>query len=160
LLRAQGYPCVFYGDYYGIKGEAERRGQPAGKNYLDLLLKARKQFALGEERYYADRNVAGWVRMGGVPGARGALAVVINTAASGVRPINMDTGRVNRRFYHLATIKQAGTNDADDFIVVRSAYQQYGDKSEAIWTGPDGRADFLADSGTVSLWLEDGVGLV
>jgi alpha-amylase len=160
LLRASGYPCVFYGDYYGIEEQPERLGQPAGKNYLELLLKVRKQFALGEERYYDDRNVAGWVRMGDVPGARGALAVVINTAANGVRPINMDTGRVNRRFYHLATIKHAGTNDTDGFIVVRTPYQQYGDKSEAIWTGPDGRADFLADSGTVSLWLEDGVGLV
>ena len=160
LLRAAGYPCVFYGDYYGIEEQPERLGQPAGKNYLELLLKVRKQFALGEERYYDDRNVAGWVRMGGVPGARGALAVVINTAANGVRPINMDTGRVNRRFYHLATIKHAGTNDTDGFIVVRTPYQQYGDKSEAIWTGTDGRADFLADSGTVSLWLEDGVGLV
>jgi hypothetical protein len=74
--------------------------------------------------------------MGGVPGARSALAVVINIASSGVRPINMDTGQVKRRFYHLATIKHAGTYDADGFIVVRSAYQQYGDKSEAIWTGP------------------------
>ena len=60
------------------------------------------------------------------------------------------------------TWRQSSTPGPDDqhgYIVVRSAYQQYGDKSEAIWTGPDGRADFLADSGTVSLWVEDGVGL-
>ncbi len=36
---------------------------------------------------------------------------------------------------------------------------QYGDKAEGLWTGPDGRADFLADSGCVTIWLEDGVGL-
>jgi alpha-amylase len=136
------------------------RGQPAGKEYLDLLLKVRKQFALGEERYTDDRNVAGWVRLGGVPGARGALAVVINTAGSGVRAVNLDTGRTSRRFYHLATIKHGGSTIPESFIVARSAYQQYGDKAEAVWTGPDGRADFLADAGAVSLWLEDGVGLV
>jgi hypothetical protein len=50
--------------------------------------------------------------------------------------------------------------DAVKHYTARSAYQQYGDKSEAIWTAPDGRADFLADSGAVSLWLEDGVGLI
>lgn len=160
LLRAAGYPCIFHGDYYGIDATLDGRGQSPGKPYLDLLIQVRKQFALGEERYYDDRNVAGWVRMGGVPGARGALAVVINTAATGVQAINMDTGRVNRRFYHLATIKHTGTNDADGFLVVRSAYNQYGDKAQGLWTGADGKADFVADSGSVSLWLEDGVGLV
>ena len=119
----------------------------------------RKQFALGEERYYDDRNVAGWVRMGGVAGARGALAVVINTAREGVQAVNMDTGRVNKRFYHLATIKPVGWEGADGFLVVRSAYDRYGDKSQGLTTGSDGRADFVADSGCVSLWLEDGVGL-
>jgi alpha-amylase len=159
LLRAGGYPCIFYGDYYGIDRERDGRGQSAGKAYLDLLLQVRKQFALGDERYYDDRNVAGWVRMGGVPGARGALAVVINTAREGVRAVNMDTGRVNKRFYHLATIKRTGASDSDGFLVVRSAYGVYGDKSQGLYTGPDGKADFVADSGCVSLWLEDGVGL-
>ena len=67
LLRAGGYPCIFYGDYYGIDRALDGRGQPSGKEYLDLLIKVRKQFALGEERYYSERSVAGWVRMGGVP---------------------------------------------------------------------------------------------
>jgi alpha-amylase len=159
LLRAGGYPCIFYGDYYGIDRALDGRGQPSGKEYLDLLIKVRKQFALGEERYYSERSIAGWVRMGGVPGARGALAVVINIAEHGVRAINMDTGRVNKRFYHLTTLKHTGSYDAGGFLVVRSAYLQYGDKAEGLWTGLDGRADFLADSGCVTIWLEDGVGL-
>ena len=70
----------------------------------------------------------------------------------------MDTGRVNKRFYHLATLKHTGSYDAGGFLVVRSAYLQYGDKAEGLWTGLDGRADFLADSGCVTIWLEDGVG--
>jgi alpha-amylase len=160
LLRAGGYPCIFHGDYYGIDKSLDKRGQAAGSGYLDLLLRVRKQFALGEERYYDDRNVVGWVRMGGVPGARGALAVVLNTAREGVRAVRMDTGRSNRRFYHLATLKQGGHNAGDGFEVVRSRYDLYGDKAEGLWTGADGRADFVADAGSVSLWLEDGVGLV
>lgn len=159
LLRAGGYPCLFHGDYYGIDKELDGRGQSAGRNYLDLLLKVRKQFALGEERYYDARNVAGWVRMGFVPGARGALAVVINIAGSGVRAINMDTGRANRRFHHLATIKHSGAYSGAGFLVAGAPYQVYGDKAEAVETGPDGHAEFVADSGAVSLWLEDGAEL-
>jgi alpha-amylase len=159
LLRANGYPCIFYGDYFGIDKAADGRGQPAGKAYLDLFLALRKQFALGEERYYESRNVVGWVRMGFVPGARGAMAVVINNAGTGVGAMNMDTGRASRRFYHLATVKFSGSYGNDGFTAARAAYLVYGDKAEALWTGPDGKADFLADSGAVSVWLEDGVGL-
>jgi alpha-amylase len=59
LLRAGGYPCIFHGDYYGIDKALGGRGQPAGSGYLDPLLQVRKQCALGEERYYDDRSVAG-----------------------------------------------------------------------------------------------------
>jgi alpha-amylase len=160
LLRAGGYPCIFHADYYGVDPALDGRGQPPGKAYLDLLIQVRKQFALGDERYYDDRNVAGWVRMGGVRGARGALAVVINIAGAGVRAINMDTGRTNKRFYHLATIKHSGAHGLGGFVIVRSAYNLYGDKSQGLTTGADGKADFVADAGCVSIWLEDGVGLV
>lgn len=160
LLRERGYPCVFFPDYYGMSAELDTRGQASGREYLDLLLRVRKQFALGEERYYGDRNVAGWIRMGGVPGARGALAVVINNAARGVRSVWMDSGRLNRRFYHLATIKHTGSYEPGGFLVVRSGYGVYGDKAEGLWTDGSGRACFPADSGSVSLWIEDGVGLV
>jgi alpha-amylase len=159
LLRQGGYPCVFFPDYYGLGPEIDGRGQAPGREYLDLLLAVRKQLALGEERYYGDRNVAGWVRMGGVPGARGALAVVVNNGYAGVRAIRMDTGRASRRFYHLATIKHTGTADPGGFQVVRGAYGMYGDKADGLWTDAGGWADFLADSGTAALWVEDGVGL-
>lgn len=155
LLRDRGFPCVFFPDYYGSHDKDTHRGQPSGREYLDLLLKVRKQFALGEERYYAEKNIAGWVRMGGVPGAKGGLAVAINTAYGQVKSIRMDTSRRNRRFYHLATVKLLG----DRFVVVRKRYDLYGDKAEGLWTDDSGCADFIADGGTVAIWIEDGVGL-
>lgn len=155
LLRDKGYPCLFFPDYYGSHNEGNHQGQPSGRNYLDLLLKLRKQFALGEERYYADKNVAGWVRMGGVPGAKGAMAVVINNSYGAVKAITMNTGRFNKRFYHLATIKFVG----GQYVIAKSPYEVYGDKSNGLWTDPHGWADFLADGGTASIWLEDGVSL-
>lgn len=155
LLRDRGYPCVFFQDYYGSHDKDNHKARPNGREYLDLLLKLRKQFALGEERYYPDRNVLGWVRMGGVPGARGAMAVTLNNSYGQVKSIRMDTGRVNRRFYHLATIKLLDNR----FIVVRNRYDMYGDKAEGLWTDQSGCADFLADGGTVTIWMEEGVGL-
>jgi alpha-amylase len=109
----------------------------------------------GEEWYYANYNVAGWVRMGFVPGAKGAMAVVINNAYNRVESIRMNTGRSSKRFYHLATIKTT----PDGFLVVRDRYEMYGGKAEELYTDEFGWADFLADGGTVAIWIEDGVGL-
>ncbi|MEB3242713.1 MAG: alpha-amylase [Cyanobacteriota bacterium] len=155
LLRQAGYPCVFFPDYYGSGDRSWKPHQIEGKDYLNLLLQLRKQFALGEERYYAERNIAGWVRMGFVPGAKGAMAVVINNAPGGVQAIRMNTGRFHTCFYHLATIKSSATA----FEVAKGNYQLYGDKSGGLWTDGAGWADFVAEGGTVSLWIEHGVGL-
>lgn len=154
LLRAGGYPVVFYPDLYGSVPWNAHAGQLSGKAYLELLLQLRRQFALGEERVYGGGQQIGWVRMGGVPGARGAMAVVLSNAFGGTRSVRMDTGRVNRRFYHLATIKLAS-----GFLVVRSRYDLFGDKAEALYTDSTGHADFLTEGGAVTIWLEDGVGL-
>jgi alpha-amylase len=156
LLRQGGYPCIFFPDYFGTDNNRSWRPyQLEGRGYLDLLLKLRKQFALGDERYYAARNIAGWIRMGFVPGAKGAMAVVINNSFGGVQGIRMDTGRPNQRFYHFATIMST----PNEFVVVRGNYQLYGTKSDALWADSSGYGDFVAEGGTVSIWLEDGVGL-
>jgi alpha-amylase len=67
----------------------------------------------------------------------------------------MNTGRFNKRFYHLATIKLKD----NQFIVIKNRYDLYGDKAEGLSTDRSGWADFLADAGTVSIWIEDGIGL-
>ena len=155
LLRDKGYPCLFFPDYYGSHTKSEHQGQPSGREYIDLLLKLRKQFALGEERFYADRNVAGWVRLGDVPGAKGAMSVVINNSYGAVKAIRMNTGRFNKRFYHLATIKLKDGK----FLVTKNQYDLYGDKAEGLWADQYGWAEFPADGGTAAIWIEDGVGL-
>jgi alpha-amylase len=154
LLRPQGYPIIFYPDLYGSASKDAHAGQPSGMAYLELLLRLRRQFALGEERFYGGGQQIGWVRMGGVPGARGAMAVVLSNALGGVRSVRMDTGRANRRFYHLATIKLG-----DGFVVVRNRYDLFGDKAEGLFTDAAGHGDFVTEGGAVTIWLEDGVGL-
>jgi alpha-amylase len=156
LLRKDGYPCVFFADYYGSANNGYHVGQPEGRYYLDLLLKLRKEYALGEERYYEtydgpNATAVGWMRMGFVDGAKGAMAVVINTSNS-VKPVRMNTGRFNRKFYHCATIKFVESNSS--FLIAQGAYDLYGDKSIDIWTDQFGFADFVADGETVTIWLE------
>lgn len=61
LLRKQGYPCIFYGDYYGIPHDQISSKQ----ELLDLLLMLRKHFAYGDQIDYFDHpHVAGFTRMG------------------------------------------------------------------------------------------------
>jgi alpha-amylase len=155
LLRAHGYPCIFFPDYYGSLTAGPHKAYHSGREYLDLLLKLRKQFALGAENYNARENVAGWTRLGFVPGAKGAMAIVINTAFGRVESIRMNTGRTYKLFNHLATIKWTESG----FLVVRGAYGVYGNKEQGLWTDQSGWGEFPADGGTVSIWLEDGTGL-
>lgn len=155
LLREAGFPCVFFPDYYGSFDTGHHKGYFQGREYLDLLLQLRGQFGLGEERFYAESSVAGWVRMGFVPGAKGAMAVVINTGFNRVQFMSMNTGRQNKIFYHLATIKW--TNDG--YLVVRGTYNIYGTKESRLRTDESGWGEFIADGGSVSIWIEDGVGL-
>lgn len=60
LLRAYGYPCVFYGDLYGIPSRCI-----GAVSELELLLKVRRFNAFGEERDYFDHpNIIGFTREG------------------------------------------------------------------------------------------------
>lgn len=91
------------------------------------------------------------------------MAAVINNAYNRVEAISMNTGRSNKRFYHLATIKTT----EDGFLMVcgrqrrggANRYELYSDKAEGLWTDENGWADFLADGGTAAIWIKEGVGL-
>ena len=83
LLRANGgYPCVFYGDLYGIHGPCPRPPACGGK--LPKLILARKLFAYGRQFEYFDQpDCIGWTRLGHATHSAGAgLAVVLNTSWS------------------------------------------------------------------------------
>jgi alpha-amylase len=156
LLREKGYPCIFFADYYGSSPNGYHVGQPEGRHYLDLLLDLRKKYALGEERYYEtydgpNATAVGWVRMGFVAGAVGAMAVVINISDS-VKPVRMNTGRFNRKFYHYSTIRYIDASNS--FLIVKGQYNQYGNKANDLWTDPYGFSDFPADGESVAIWLE------
>ncbi|MEM9568709.1 MAG: alpha-amylase domain-containing protein, partial [Cyanobacteria bacterium P01_E01_bin.34] len=72
LLRKDGYPSVFYGDYYGADyngvggdGQAYSIVLDSHQWVLDRLMNVRTHHAFGGQRdYFDDPNVIGWTRLG------------------------------------------------------------------------------------------------
>lgn len=59
LLRKDGYPCIFYGDYYGI----EKPSLSGQNQVIDRLLYLRQYYAYGQQNdYFYDRHIIGWTR--------------------------------------------------------------------------------------------------
>ncbi|MBS1962297.1 MAG: alpha-amylase [Bdellovibrionales bacterium] len=80
LLRAEGYPCLFYADYYGATYTDRGRTVklPKFASTLDPMLAARRRFAWGRQHDYFDHpDVIGWTREGD-PKHPGGLAVLLN----------------------------------------------------------------------------------
>ncbi|MBZ9617330.1 alpha-amylase [Clostridium estertheticum] len=73
LTRQEGIPCIFFGDYYGMP----TNDIAPLKDQLDKLLKARKEFAYGNQHdYFDDAHIVGWTRESG-------LAALISNANDG-----------------------------------------------------------------------------
>ncbi len=52
LLREQGYPCIFYGDLYGIEHD---NIEPVKD--IQTLIKLRKEKSYGEQHDYFDHQI-------------------------------------------------------------------------------------------------------
>ena len=81
LLRNDGYPCVFYGDYYGIEHD---HIEPV--NDLKTLMLIRKEKSYGLQHDYFDHNnYIGWTQEGDDEHINSSLAVVISNAGDGYK---------------------------------------------------------------------------
>ncbi|KAE9973275.1 hypothetical protein BLS_003659 [Venturia inaequalis] len=93
LLRKEGYPSVFYGDLYGMKGrgdDAPAEPPACGGKLADMIL-ARKLYAYGDqEDFFDEPNCIGWSRKGTWDKPDGCVAVLSN-AGPGQRRINVGT---------------------------------------------------------------------
>ena len=79
LLRKEGYPCVFYGDYYGISHD-----DIEPMNSLKTLLLLRKDKAYGEQIDYFDNpDIIGFTRLGDEEHNKSGLAVIISDKNDG-----------------------------------------------------------------------------
>jgi alpha-amylase len=99
LLREAGYPCVFYGDIYGMC-EPHSSDRTCGGKLADLIL-ARKLYAYGQqEDYFLSPDFIGWVRKGvaesGDHRAAG-MAVVMSWVGPNPGPISPQSPSIHHK---------------------------------------------------------------
>lgn len=98
LLRRDGYPCVFFGDYYGTGGEYPIPGQ---KEVLANLLHIRRTYAYGDQTdYFNDPHTIGWVRHGNEEHP-GSLAVVITNGDASQITMNVGPDQKGKEYKDL-----------------------------------------------------------
>ena len=131
LLRQDGYPKIFYGDYYGIKASQSIGGQQA---IIDKLMYLRTRHAYGKQADYFDHNnFIGWVRMGDEVHPYGC-AVVMSNGESGEKQMNV--GSINQG----------------------AVYADYtGNRTDKVTIDQDGNGVFPCNGGQVSVWVRDQV---
>ncbi|MDO5714662.1 MAG: alpha-amylase [Tissierellia bacterium] len=123
LLRKDGYPCVFYGDLYGVDGDFPMNSHCL---WIEKLMKLRKKYALGEEiDYFVDPKCIGWIRK-----KEDILAVVLSTGDS--KGIEMDCGK-----------EYAGKKFIDALDQCK----------EPIFANDQGKAVFYAPQRGMSAWI-------
>ncbi|MBO4591706.1 MAG: alpha-amylase, partial [Eubacterium sp.] len=127
LLRKEGYPCVFYGDYKGIPHSNIK----AKKQILDKLMKLRKTKAYGVQHdYFDDPDCIGWTREGDRQHKDSGLAVMISDGKGGTKRMY-----IGKQF--------AGAHFSDAM----------GNAKYNIKIDNDGCGNFYVNRGDVAVWV-------
>ncbi|MBW4520572.1 MAG: alpha-amylase [Scytolyngbya sp. HA4215-MV1] len=135
LLRRDGYPCIFYADYYGAHYKDTGRD---GNEYeiwldshqwlIDKFLHARRNYAYGDQYDYFDHaNTIAWTRLGNDEHP-GGMAVVLSNGDAGTKW--MEVGTPNCTYI-----------DITEHI------------EEPVTTNDEGWAEFRCNAGSVSVWV-------
>lgn len=135
LLRRDGYPCIFYADYYGAHytdrgndGNEYEIWMDSHRVLIDKFLDARHRFAYGDQQDYFDHeNTIGWSRLGD-EAHPGGMAVVVTNGDAGTKWMNV--GQMNTDYV-----------DSTEHI------------TDVITTNDDGWAEFRCNPGSVSVWV-------
>ncbi|HHZ06153.1 MAG TPA: alpha-amylase [Clostridiales bacterium] len=94
LLRSQGYPCVFYGDYYGIPHDDI---QPVSQ--LKVLINVRKNYAYGEQLdYFDDSHIVGFTRQGDSEHKNSGVAVLLSNSGNGEKRMFVGNDKIGRTY--------------------------------------------------------------
>lgn len=127
LLMKEGYPCIFYGDYYSMKGEASPH-----RAVLDILLDARRSRAFGEQTDYFDHpNTVGFTRAGDEQHPDSGLALLLSNGEDGEKVMSVGVTHANETWHEI-------TGSYDDEIVI----------------GDDGKALFRVHGGKLAVWVK------
>ncbi|MCA6509967.1 MAG: alpha-amylase [Pseudanabaena sp.] len=136
LLRQEGYPCIFYGDYYGAHykdwgkdGNEYEIWMESHQWVLDKFLFARQTYCYGDQLDYFDHpNTIGWTRLGDEEHS-GGMAVVLSNGEDGRKWMNV--GHPNSTY-----------TDITEHV------------AEPVTTNDEGWAEFCCNGGSVSVWIK------
>lgn len=127
LLREEGYPCIFYGDYYGC--DTEQCKLLSHRHLIDIMLDARRKYVYGDQHDSFDHpNCIAWVRTGNEEHP-GSLVVVMTNGDAGTKTVK-------------AYAKNATFKDLTGHI------------PDEIKTNEDGVAEFRCPAGSLSIWAQ------
>ena len=99
LLRDEGYPCIFYGDFYGIPHD----NIPPVKE-LKTILEIRKEKAYGVQHDYFDHpDYIGWTREGDNEHLQSGIAVVISNSFDGEKRMYIGKDLIGEKFVDALT---------------------------------------------------------
>ncbi len=127
LLRKDGYPCVFYGDYNKIGDGKSYNGM---KDKLEKLLLLRKSYAYGsQDDYFDDPSCIGFVRNGD-ENNKNKLAVIISSKD------------INEKRMFIG--KEESNNTYIDYL---------GNNLEEVIIDEEGFGIFPVSAGSVSGWI-------
>lgn len=128
LLRQEGIPCVFYGDYYGIPHD---NIAPAAD--LPKLLRLRKCYAYGEQTdYFDDNSLVGFTRAGDAEHPNSGMAVLLTDSVAGTKKMKVGEKFAGQFFY----------DSLEHF-------------SEPVMIDSTGTGEFRVDGGSVSVWVSE-----
>lgn len=126
LLMREGYPVIFYGDYY-----SEARVGSYHRRIIDILLAARRDYAYGDQTLLFDHpSTVALVRHGDADHPNSGLVLLMTNGDNGTKDItlgNEHAGEVWREF--TGSILDTITLDAD------------------------GRATFRVNAGKIAVWV-------
>jgi alpha-amylase len=131
LLRQQGYPCVFYADYYGTEytDKCYNIYLPSHRWLIDKFLYARQNYAYGPQYDYFDHwDIIGWTCLGDEAHPL-AMAVIMSDGPGGSKW--MEVGKPHAQFM-----------DLTEHI------------KEPVYTNEWGWGEFHTLGGSVSVWVE------
>lgn len=132
LTREQGYPTVFYGDYYGTNGTNGRKIN-ALKDRLDPILLARKNHAYGTQHDYFDHpDLVGWTREGISSKPNSGLATLITNRLGGTKSMYVGTHHAYETWVDIT-----------------------GNITEKASINASGHGTFRVKDGSVSIWVPE-----
>ena len=127
LFNRNGYPCIFYGDYYGIQHD----DIPPMENLKTLML-LRKDKAYGEQvNYFDNPDIVGFTRLGDDNHYKSGMAVIISDKYDG-----------SKRMY-------VGKNFAGDKFT-----DALGHREDEIIIDEEGFGNFVVNGGQVSVYIK------